>query len=37
MKPDFKSSPLSDTITENLDGLQSHRQGDAPARWLASA
>jgi outer membrane protein assembly factor BamD (BamD/ComL family) len=23
MKPDFKSSPLSDTITENLDGLQS--------------
>ncbi len=23
MRPDFKSSPLSDTITENLDGLQS--------------
>jgi hypothetical protein len=23
MKPDFKSSPLSDTITENLDGLLS--------------
>jgi hypothetical protein len=36
MKPDFKSSPLSDTITENLDGLLSSPRR-APARWLASA